>query len=145
MGTNTVSSVNHPANQSTRFQESTMTGLQIVTIILATIGTTFMLVTAIGIVRLPDVYSRMHAAGKATTLGVSALLLAAGIYFGNDEFWRMLLLIVLFLATAPIAATSMARAAYRTDPRRSETLNYDDMERVEPPAGSIPEEADIPG
>jgi multicomponent Na+:H+ antiporter subunit G len=120
-----------------------MTLIQIIVIFLATVGTFFMFVSAVGIVRLPDVYSRMHAAGKATTLGISALLLAAGIYFGSDEFWRMLVLIVLFLATAPIAATSMARAAYRTDQKRHEVLYYDDMERVEPPAGTIPEEADM--
>jgi multisubunit Na+/H+ antiporter MnhG subunit len=55
----------------------------------------------------------------------------------------MLLLIVLFLATAPIAATSMARAAYRTDPDRQKVLNYDDMDAVEPPAGRILEDADL--
>jgi multicomponent Na+:H+ antiporter subunit G len=122
-----------------------MTAIELIVIILASIGTFFMFVSAVGVVRLPDVYSRMHAAGKATTLGISALLLAAGIYFGADEFWRMLLLIILFLATAPVAATSMARAAYRTDRDRQSVLNYDDMEVVEPQPSTIPRDADIPG
>lgn len=120
-----------------------MTTIEIIVIVLGAIGTFFMFVSAVGIVRLPDVYSRMHAAGKATTLGIAALLLAAGLFFGDDEIWRMLLLIVLFLATAPIAATSMARAAYRTDHNRSDVLNYDDMAAAEPPAGTIPEESDL--
>ncbi|MEX1020602.1 MAG: monovalent cation/H(+) antiporter subunit G [Litorilinea sp.] len=120
-----------------------MTVFEMIIIGLATVGTFFMVVSAVGIVRLPDVYTRMHAAGKATTLGISSLLLAAAVYFGQDEFWRMILLILLFLVTAPIAATSMARAAYRTDPERGKTLNYDEMARAEPPAGTIPEEADL--
>lgn len=120
-----------------------MSALEIIVIVLATIGTFFVLVSAIGLVRLPDVYSRMHAAGKATTLGISSLLIAAALYFGQEEIWRMLLLIVLFFLTAPIASTSMARAAYRTDADRAEILNHDELARVEPPAGTIPEEADF--
>lgn len=85
---------------------------------LATVGVLFMLISALGILRLPDVFTRMHAAGKAATLGVSCLLLAAGVFFWNlgdlSEFWRMVALIVLFFVTAPIATTAMARAAYRT-------------------------------
>lgn len=121
-----------------------MTLNEILIIVLAAVGTFFMVVSSVGIVRLPDIYSRMHAAGKATTLGISSLLLAAAFYFGQDEFWRMILLIVLFLMTAPIAATSMARAAYRTDPERGDVLNFDEMASAEPPPGVIPEEADLP-
>ena len=98
---------------------------------LATVGVVFMLISALGILRLPDVFTRMHAAGKAATLGVSCLLLSAGIYFGNlgniSEFWRMMALIALFFVTAPIATTTMARAAYRTAKPGDFTLVVDEM------------------
>jgi multicomponent Na+:H+ antiporter subunit G len=94
---------------------------------LATGGTIFMLISAIGIVRMPGVYARMHAVGKAATLGVSLLLFSAGLHFGTYEAWRMIALIVLFFVTAPVATTAMGRAAYRCDPRRDHQLRIDDM------------------
>lgn len=96
-------------------------------LLLATIGVLFMLLSAIGILRLPDVYARMHAAGKATTVGVSCVLLATGLYY-QEYLIRMVLLIVLFYITGPIATTTMARAAYRTSkPEEKFSLRYDDM------------------
>lgn len=97
-------------------------------LLLASVGVLFMLISALGILRLPDVFTRMHAAGKAATLGVSCLLLAAGIFFGDaSQFWRMVALIVLFFVTAPIATTTMARAAYRTAKPGDFTLTVDEM------------------
>lgn len=103
-----------------------MTLRETLVIIIAAIGVLFTLISAIGIVRLPDVYARMHAAGKASTLGVSTLLLSAAIYYPND-LPLMVILILLFFVTAPVATTTMARAAYRSDPERSFILHYDDM------------------
>jgi len=93
----------------------------------AAIGVVFMLISAIGILRLPDVYARMHAAGKAATVGVSGVLVAAGLFY-PDYLARMLLLITLFFITGPIATTTMARAAYRTSKQeRRFVLRYDEM------------------
>lgn len=103
---------------------------------LAAVGVLFNLISAIGILRLPDVYARMHAAGKAATLGVSCLLLSAGLYYGQGELLRMLILIVLFFITSPIATTTMARATYRNDPRRRFILHYDDLARDQQALGS---------
>jgi multicomponent Na+:H+ antiporter subunit G len=97
-------------------------------LILAAIGVVFMLISGVGLLRLPDVFSRMHAAGKAATVGVSCLLLSAGIHFWNqDLFLRMVLLIVLIFATGPISTAAMARAAYRTGSARSLHLQRDEM------------------
>lgn len=105
-----------------------MTVQQMVVVILAAIGVGFMLVSGVGLLRLPDVFSRMHAAGKASTVGVGCLLLAAGIHFWNqDLFLRMLLLIALIFATAPISTAAMARAAYRTGSARGLQLQRDEM------------------
>ena len=108
-----------------------MTVFELLILSLATIGVIFMLLSAIGILRLPDVYARMHAAGKAATIGVSCVLFATGLYY-QEYFLRMILLIVLFFITAPIATTTMARAAYRTSkPEEKFILKYDEMAKQE--------------
>ena len=73
-----------------------MTISEILILVIASIGTFFMLISSFGILRLPDIFSRMHAEGKAATLGVAGLLLAAGLYYGADELTRMIILIALF-------------------------------------------------
>lgn len=108
-----------------------MSILDIVTVLLAAIGVFFMVVSAVGILRLPDIYLRMHAAGKSATLGVTAILLAAGSHFGSWELFRMILLVALFYVTAPVATTTMARATYRTDSERNYVLNFDDLAKAQ--------------
>lgn len=103
-----------------------MTLQETIVIIIAAIGVIFTIISAVGIVRLPDVYARMHAAAKASTLGVSAILLSAGVHF-PDDFPLLVVMIFLFFVTAPVATTTMARATYRTDPDRHFVLNHDDM------------------
>lgn len=78
-----------------------MNGVEWIVLILASIGTAFMLISAIGVIRLPDVYARMHAAGKAATLGVSCLLIAAGFFYGADLLVRMIILVLLFFYHGP--------------------------------------------
>lgn len=100
----------------------------LIVIILAFIGTFFLLVSALGILRLPDVFTRMHSAGIASTLGISCLLLATGVHFlAEGQMLRMVALIILFFGTAPIATTSMARAAYRTSASNRFSLAHDDL------------------
>ena len=121
-----------------------MTTIETVAVILAAIGVAFMLLSAVGLLRLPDVFSRMHAAGKASTLGVSCLLLSAGVYFWDENlFFRMLVLIALIFATSPIATSAMARAAYRTGSARSLHLKRDEMaEQESTPSDPAPVGAD---
>lgn len=105
-----------------------MTAQESASVIVAAVGVVFMLISAIGLVRLPDVFSRMHAAGKASTVGVSCVLISAGIYFWDRYLLlRMLVLIVLILATSPISTSAMARAAYRTGAARRLHLRHDEM------------------
>lgn len=106
-----------------------MTLSQIMILIIATIGVLFSLLSAIGILRLPDVYTRMHALGKGATLGISCLMIAAGLYY-PEYLSRMIFLVVLFFVTGPIASTTMARAAYRiSKPQEKFVLKYDEMAR----------------
>jgi multicomponent K+:H+ antiporter subunit G len=78
------------------------------------IGAVFALVGSIGLVRLPDFFTRLHGPTKATTLGVGGMLIASMLYFSARSEGLSLheLLITLFLfMTAPVSAHLMAKAA----------------------------------
>jgi multicomponent Na+:H+ antiporter subunit G len=80
-------------------------------------GTFFMVVTGIGLVRFPDVYTRMHAAGKAGTVGVAFLILAPALFFAPSDGFvslRGILAIVFQLLTTPGATYLLAHASYVT-------------------------------
>jgi multicomponent K+:H+ antiporter subunit G len=80
---------------------------------LLVLGGVFALVGAIGLLRFPDFYMRLHAPTKATTLGVGGVLLASmGMAWWRAEPGLHELLITLFLfITAPVSANLMAKAA----------------------------------
>ena len=81
------------------------------------LGLFFLLTGTIGLLRLRDVYSRMHATSKSTTFGVAGVLLAALIYFRFLDLSPGLkesLILGFLLLTAPLGAHMIARAAYRT-------------------------------
>ena len=75
-------------------------------------GTFFMVVGSIGLNRLPDFYTRAHAAGKVDTLGIMLLLSGMVVYEGFSMNSAKLLLIVAFvLLTSPVATHALARRA----------------------------------
>ena len=75
------------------------------------IGCTFLFLGALGLVRMPDVYNRIQAGTKATTLGTLAILI--GVAFHHPIWLPKLILIALFiLLTSPVASSTIARAAY---------------------------------
>ncbi len=81
---------------------------------LVAVGTFFLVVGVVGLVRLPSVYNRMHATSKATTLGASSMLLAGFLYFGGDGSGLAALVAVAFLfITAPTGAHMISRAAQK--------------------------------
>lgn len=85
-----------------------------ITIFLLVTGTAFALLAAIAVVRMPDLYTRMHGATKCATLGVGCTILAVAIQFADMETTTAAILIVGFLfLTAPVAAHTIGRAAYR--------------------------------
>lgn len=83
--------------------------------ILLLTGSLFVLVAAVGVLRLPDLLMRMHAATKAGTLGAGLLLIAVAVSIPESSVVaRALATFVFLLLTAPIAAHVIARAAYYT-------------------------------
>jgi multicomponent Na+:H+ antiporter subunit G len=82
--------------------------------ILMLIGALFGLVAALGLVRLPDIYMRMHAATKAGTVGVLFLMMAVALYFDDSAVTtRALLVSAFFLLTSPVAAHMIGDVAHK--------------------------------
>ena len=76
------------------------------------VGSVFGLLAAIGLLRLPDLYTRMHAASKAGLVGAGLILLAMAIVSGDGAIILRTLLGIVFLAlTTPVSAHLLARAA----------------------------------
>ncbi|SDR75065.1 monovalent cation/H(+) antiporter subunit G [Agrococcus carbonis] len=101
--------------------------LDIVGAALILLGATFTLTAAIGLVRLPDVLNRMHAASKPQSLGF--LLLCAGLAIVLREPGATTVLALaagMQLVTAPVATQMMGKAAYRTGQFRSDIVVVDD-------------------
>lgn len=84
----------------------------VIAIIAIIIGTIFSLVGVLGMVRLPDVYTRLHATGKVGIYGAVFLLVAAALW-APLGWGRAILLMVLLMVTGPVAAHAIASAAYR--------------------------------
>ncbi len=90
-----------------------MTELQVIfSVIFVLLGILFMLAGSIGMLRLPDFYSRTHAVSKSDTLGIIFVISGLVIYEGFTQSGLKLLLIVLFIALSnPIGTHALARAA----------------------------------
>jgi len=77
------------------------------------IGASLALIGSIGLVRLGDLYSRLHGPTKATTLGMSSLLIASALHFsrGGELSTHEVLVTVFLFMTAPASAHMVAKAA----------------------------------
>lgn len=102
--------------------------LDIVVGVLLLVGCLMSLTAGLGLIRLPDVLSRMHAATKPQVLGLLCMLLAVVI---NSREWSLLPLALLgwglMLLTAPVSAHMVGRSSYRTKHVLDETLIADDL------------------
>lgn len=90
-----------------------MNGIDMIAMILFVFGAFLMFLAGVGLLRLPDIFLRMSAATKASTLGAGFILLGAALYF--DELGttsRAVATIFFLLLTGPVAAHRIARAAY---------------------------------
>jgi multicomponent Na+:H+ antiporter subunit G len=97
--------------------------------ILLVIGAAFALVATIGIIRLPDIYSRMHAASKAGTVGSGAMLIALAVFADEPATTlRAIAAVAFLLLTAPVSAHLLAKAAYSAGYRLWDRSVCDDME-----------------
>ncbi|MEA3553333.1 MAG: monovalent cation/H(+) antiporter subunit G [Campylobacterota bacterium] len=90
--------------------------------ILIFLGTLFLVLSSIGLLRMPDTLSKIHAATKASTLGTVLVLLGA-ICLEPTLWFKLILLILFILFTNPLSSSILARSAYKTDGffKKSET------------------------
>lgn len=88
--------------------------LEILAAVTLVLGGVLCFVAALGVLRMPDVYIRMHASTKAGTLGVLLVVLAL-VFVGADAgvVSKGLAVVAFVLLTAPIGAHLIGRAAYR--------------------------------
>lgn len=103
--------------------------LALLTSLLLLVGAVFALSASVGMLRLPDLYSRMHAASKAGTVGSGLMLLALAVHADDIGIaTRCIAGVVFFLLTAPISAHLLAKAAYSVGYRLSPLSVHDDMQ-----------------
>ena len=102
----------------------------IISTLLITIGTFFILMAGLGLVRMPDLFMRMSASTKAATLGVGCTLLGVALYFGDfSTFIRAGAIIIFLLLTAPVAAHLIGRAAHQDGVPLWAGTQFDDLRR----------------
>lgn len=95
---------------------------------LVLIGALFGLAAALGLWRFPDIYTRMHSASKAGTLGSGLLLIAIAVHDGETStVLRATAGVLFFLLTAPISAHLLAKAAYSVGYRLDKSSVRDEM------------------
>lgn len=95
-------------------------------------GSLFMLVAAIGVVKLSDVYMRMHAITKAASLGAILMLVAVSLLYVQWIVWIEALMVVVFvILTAPIASHMIAKAAHKTNMPKGPNYVMDELEGVD--------------
>ena len=94
------------------------------------IGALFSAIAALGILRFPDVYTRLHAASKAGPLGAGFILLAAGLASGDWSIAVRCVLGLLFVVlTTPVSAHLLARAALQSGLSPDARTSIDEYER----------------
>lgn len=105
--------------------------LDVLTAVCLLLGALMSLAAAIGLLRFPDLMSRMHAATKPQVLGLLLVLIALGLQMRSWALLPILLVAWLFqLLTVPVSAHMVGRAGYRTKHRRPELLSVDELDEV---------------
>jgi multicomponent Na+:H+ antiporter subunit G len=95
------------------------------------VGAVMSLAAAVGLLRFPDLMSRMHAATKPQVLGLFLLLAAIGLQLRTWWVWPVLAVAWIFqLLTVPVSAHMVGRAGYRTKHLHRELLSSDELEAV---------------
>lgn len=96
---------------------------------LVVVGVVVMTVGVYGVIRMPDTYTRLHAASKMVVLGVISLLLASGVTGDPAIILRAILIGGLLLLTTPVSAHAVGRAAFLRRERMRAPEPVDESER----------------
>lgn len=86
-------------------------------------GSLFIFIAALGMVRMNDIYMKMHAATKAATLGAGLVLLGVGLQAKNVHAITGILIVIFFIVlTNPISAHLIAKLAYSRESKNKNSL-----------------------
>lgn len=76
------------------------------------VGAVFVVIGAVGVMRMPDLYTRLHAASVTETLGAALVLIGLMVYTGwNLSTFKLFAILLFLLFTAPVASYALANAA----------------------------------
>ncbi len=104
--------------------------MELISAVLMAIGAAFTLLAGIGLHRFDDVFARMHAAGKASTLGLLLILLGAAVRLSTvGTTLKLALVAVLAVITIPAGVHLIARAAWRTGTEVADATSFDEASR----------------
>ncbi len=105
-------------------------------------GSVFILLGAIGLMRMPDIYTRIQAGTKASTLGTILTLLGM-ILVSPGWFGKLLVLIIFVLITNPVSSHVLARAAHHIGIRVSQRTVVDKLAEDHPPVEGEPKGREV--
>lgn len=102
--------------------------MDVASAILLLAGSVFALIAAIGVVRLPDLLSRMHAATKPQVIGLMLVVMGLALRLRDPSVLGMLLLVVLMqMGTSLVSSHMVARASFRAGHLRRDLLVVDEL------------------
>jgi multicomponent Na+:H+ antiporter subunit G len=108
---------------------------QIIGLVLLWIGVVFSALGVLGLHRLPDVYCRLHATGKISTMGLFGVLLGAAFLLPSTAL-KVIALAVFIITTSPVATHAIALAAYRGGVPQARSVQDDLSGRFAKPLGA---------
>ncbi|WP_400244368.1 monovalent cation/H(+) antiporter subunit G [Niallia sp. JL1B1071] len=103
--------------------------IELIAVLLIFFGAIFCFLSSLGLIRLPDVYTRSHAASKSSTMGVLFTLVGTFVFFiieGNFSI-RLFLGIFFVFLTSPVASHVVVRSAYRSKVKLADVTVQDDL------------------
>jgi multicomponent Na+:H+ antiporter subunit G len=106
--------------------------IELIAVLLILVGTIFSFLSAIGLIRLPDIYTRSHALSKGSTMGVLFILVGTFFFFMLEGYFSIRLFLGIFFVflTAPVAGHVIVRAAYRSNVALAKESVQDDLKEV---------------
>jgi multicomponent Na+:H+ antiporter subunit G len=121
-----------------------MTPADALAALLLVAGSLLTMLAGVGVLRLPDVFGRMHAATKSSSLGLALVLLGAAVRVrGGGESAKLVLVIAFQFLTAPVAAQLVGRAAHRAGQSVDHVTEVDELAEAEP--GAPEDQSPSPG
>lgn len=114
--------------------------MEIIFALITFIGALFLFLGALGLVRMPDVYNRMQAGTKATTLGTILFTLGIGLAnFGSGWCGKVIIIILFVIATNPVSSNVIARAAHFSGIKLAKASLKDELKQddEETPGGTL--------